>query len=76
MHRTYLSQDFMHVTPAFKHPAVATCDGRTFAARGKVCQSPVRLIPDRQSWEQRNSSPSADIPETGAVVTTSPTPTP
>jgi hypothetical protein len=26
------------------------------AARGKLCQSPARLIPDRSTWEQRNGS--------------------
>jgi hypothetical protein len=46
------------------------------AARGRLCQSPARLIPDRSTSEQRNGSPSADIPDTGAENTTSPTPAP
>jgi hypothetical protein len=47
------------------------------AARGKLCQSPARLIPDRSAWEQRNSPPSTDTPDTTcAQGATNPTPAP
>lgn len=46
------------------------------AARGKLCQSPARLIPDRSTGEQRHSSLAADTPDTGAGGAASPTPAP
>ncbi len=46
------------------------------AARGKFCQSPARLIPDRSASEQRNGSPSVSTPDTCAQGTTNLTPPP
>lgn len=43
------------------------------AARGKLCQAPTHLIPDRSAWEQRNGSPSADTPDACIESATSPT---
>ena len=46
------------------------------AARGKLCQSPARLIPERSAWEQRNGSPSAGTPDTCVPDATNPAPAP
>ena len=46
------------------------------AARGKLCQSPARLIPDRSTGEQRHNSLAADTPDPGAGDTASPSPAP
>ncbi|MDX2251879.1 MAG: hypothetical protein NW202_06310 [Nitrospira sp.] len=46
------------------------------AARGKLCQSPARLIPDRSTGEQRHNSLAADTPDTCAGGTASPSPAP
>ena len=46
------------------------------AARGKLCQSPARLIPERAPLEQGNGSPSAGPPTTSTLDTTDPTPAP
>ena len=42
------------------------------AARGRLCQSPARLVPDRSTWDQRNGSPSAEAPEMSVGDPTSP----
>ncbi len=46
------------------------------AARGRLCQSTARLIPDRSTGEQRHNSLAADTPDTCAEGTASPIPAP
>lgn len=46
------------------------------AARGKLCQSPARLIPDRLACEPQNGSPPTVIADSCARGETNPTPAP